>query len=313
MRRFLVAILLMLLLAAATKQPRAPRESLHIATWNLEWLVSPATAHAARQSCRRGQRATLPCDVAREHSRDSADLDRLAAYARQLDADVIAFQEVEDARIASRIFDGYRICIAGGRGLQHTGFAIRPGLAHRCGPPVDALALGGAQRAGMTLLLHPDSPRAVELLAVHLKSGCADAQLASGSTACALLSAQAAQLSQWIGSRAQSRFIVLGDFNRGDADVPRDEFWRTLAGGDPATAPFLFANEGAPFRNCHIGAGFARAIDHILVSRALHNALVPRSFRKSGYRESDALRYRLSDHCPVSFLLNTGISSPAVR
>jgi len=303
MLRACIAILLLLSLAAATMRPRAPRTGLAIATWNMEWLVSSATAHAARLACRKGLRAALPCNVAREHSRDSADLDRIAWYARSLDADVIAFQEVENTAIAERIFGGYRICIAGGRGLQHVGFAVRKGIAHRCGPPLQSISLGGAQRAGMRLLLFPDSPRAVELLAVHLKSGCADARLDSGSAACTLLGAQARQLSAWIDAHARSRFILLGDFNRGDAEVAADAFWRMLAGDDPANAPFVFANSGTPFRNCHIGAGFTRAIDHILVSRALATDGVPASFRKVGYRESDALRYRLPDHCPVKFLL----------
>jgi hypothetical protein len=313
MLRICIAILLMLSLAAATMRPRSPRGGLAIATWNMEWLVSSSTAHAARLACRNGHRAALPCDVARDHSRDSADLDRIAWYASSLDADVIAFQEVQDAAIAARIFEGFRICIAGGRGVQHVGFAVRAGIAHRCGQPLDAISLGGTQRVGMRLMLFPDSPRAVELLTVHLKSGCADAPLDSGSTACTLLGAQARQLAAWLDAQAQSRFIVLGDFNRGDADVDADAFWRTLADGDPANAPFVFANAGVPFRNCNIGAGFTRAIDHILVSRALAPDMVPASFRKAGYRESDALRYRLPDHCPVRFLLNVGQSPDSFR
>lgn len=313
MWRILIAILLLLSLAAATIRPRSPRGGLIVATWNMEWLVSPATAHAARLACRSGRRAALPCNVARDHSRDSADLARLAWYARNLDADVIAFQEVEDAGIAARVFSGYRICIAGGRGMQHVGFAVRPGIAHRCGPPMDAVSLGGAQRAGMTLVLFPDSTRAVELLAVHLKSGCADDAFDSGSTSCTLLAAQARQLSTWIAARARSRFILLGDFNRGDAEVATDEFWSTLAGGDLARAAFRFASSGVPFRNCHIGAGFTRAIDHILVSRALLPDVVPASFRKAGYRESDAIRYRLPDHCPVSLLLDVAQFPGAFR
>jgi endonuclease/exonuclease/phosphatase family metal-dependent hydrolase len=313
MWRGCIAILLLLSLAAATIRPRAPRTTLSIATWNMEWLASPATAHAARLACRGGRRATLPCDVARDHSRDSADLSRIAWYAHKLDADVVAFQEVENSAIAARIFADHRICIAAGRGLQHVGFAIRAGIAHRCGPQLDAISLGGAQRAGMRLVLFPETPQAVELLAVHLKSGCADDPLDSGSAACVLLAAQARQLSAWIAAHARSRFILLGDFNRGDARVATDGFWRTLAAGEPSRAPFLFASAGVPFRNCHVGAGFTRAIDHILVSRALLPDVVPASFRKSGYSESDAIRYRLPDHCPVSFFLNPGQSSASFQ
>jgi hypothetical protein len=140
----LTSILILLSLAFATTTSSAAPGALTIATWNMEWLVSPATAHAARLACRGGRRGTLPCDAARDHSRDSADLSRLAWYAGRLGADVIAFQEVENAFIAARIFRDYRICIAGGHGLQHVGFAVRPGIAHRCGPPMDAVSLGGA-------------------------------------------------------------------------------------------------------------------------------------------------------------------------
>ncbi|HMA11328.1 MAG TPA: hypothetical protein VKO83_05535, partial [Steroidobacteraceae bacterium] len=112
MLRILAVILLLLSLAAATTRARPAAQQLVIATWNMEWLVTPATAHAARLACRSGHRAALPCDVARGLSRDSADLDRLAWYARHLDADVIAFQEVEDSTIAARIFGNHRLCIA---------------------------------------------------------------------------------------------------------------------------------------------------------------------------------------------------------
>lgn len=313
MLRVLALMLLLLLLGAATIRPRTAPRQLVIATWNMEWLVMPATAHAARLACRGGQRAALPCDVARDLSRDSADLGRLAWYARRLDADVIALQEVESPAIAARIFGPYRICMATGRGLQHVGFAVRPGVPHRCGTPMQAVSLAGAQRAGMTLLLYPGTPRAIELLALHLKSGCADADLGSGTAACSLLAAQARELASWIRSRAGSRFVVLGDFNRGDADVADDGFWRELTGGDVAQAPFAFAGAGVPFRNCHIGGGFRRAIDHILLSRALLPEVVPGSFRRVGYSESDALRYRLPDHCPVRVSLISSRGLPTDR
>src|SRR5690606_23250465 len=115
---------------------------LRIATWNMEWLVAPATARAARIACRDGHRAPLPCDVARRQVRDSADLRALASLVRRLDADIIAFQEVESTAIAQRVFRGYQICIAGGSGVQHAGFAVRPRLQARCEPQLTTLEAG---------------------------------------------------------------------------------------------------------------------------------------------------------------------------
>ncbi|HMA10900.1 MAG TPA: endonuclease/exonuclease/phosphatase family protein, partial [Steroidobacteraceae bacterium] len=137
--------------------------------------------------------------------------------------------------------------------------------------------------------------------------------LDAGTASCAILAAQARELAAWIHSRARSRFVLLGDFNRGDADVTDDGFWRGLAGGDVGQAPFVFAGAGVPFRNCHVGGGFRRAIDHILLSRALLSEVVPGSFSKAGYSESDVIRYRLPDHCPVRVSLISGRGPPANR
>jgi endonuclease/exonuclease/phosphatase family metal-dependent hydrolase len=282
----------------------ATAADLHIATWNLEWLVSPATAHASRLACDRGKRAKLPCDVARG-SRDSADFARLAAYARRLDADIVAFQEVEDAAVAARIFRGYRICMAGGQGVQHTGFAVRKQLPHHCGEPLTTLAAGGRHRHGAVLTALPGTPAAFTLLVVHLKSGCSTAPLDSSSS-CETLAAQGQALAGWIGAEQQrgARFMVLGDFNRAGPDDD-DPFWSSLQ-RDSRTS-LRNAARGEPFHNCFVGQPFWQFIDHILLSPALAPRLVPRSFRKMGYESLDALRYRLSDHCPVSIRVSTPI------
>jgi len=297
---------LLLSLGAAT-MPSSARDAvqppLRIATWNLEWLVTPQTAHAARLACRSGQHSTLPCDVA-ARARDSADIARLAAYARETGADVFAFQEVESADIAREVFSGYDLCVASGRGTQHVGFAVRRELPHRCGPTVDSLSLGGRQRAGLTLWLAPGTASAMEMLAVHLKSGCADADLESGTAACSVLHQQARALSAWIaGHSPQDRFLVLGDFNRSATDAGQDLFWQLLARAGEK-APFLRAGSEVAFRNCDRGAPYSRAIDHILVGGQLRQALLAGSYLRLRYRSLDALRYHLSDHCPVRISLN---------
>jgi endonuclease/exonuclease/phosphatase family metal-dependent hydrolase len=239
--------------------------------------------------------------VALGKARDSADLGRLAAHARALDADVVAFQEVEDADTARRVFGGHVICIASGPGVQHVGFAVRRGLAHHCGPEVTTLTAGGRGRAGMSLTLFPPGAPAIDLLAVHLKSGCARDPLDSDSAACRLLSAQAAALGNWIAWRTTSGipFMVLGDFNRAGSRTPDDPFWGQL---DPAS--FMAAADSLPFGNCVFGAPYSEFIDHILVSRDLAPHLADDPFDQLPFRTRDAARYRLSDHCPLRVSLN---------
>lgn len=300
MRMYLWPCIAGFALAAASSNPR----ELVIASWNMEWLVSQETAHVARLACDAGRTAPLPCDVARDLSRDSADLARLAYYARQLDADVIAFQEVEDARTARRVFRGYGVCISAGRGVQHTGFAIRRHIAFRCDPPLQSLAQGERQRAGARLTLFPGTGRQIELLSVHLKSGCSRDALDSASVSCQTLALQSAALGKWMRQRATSgsRTMVLGDFNRVGPDAS-DPFWQPLSVESSAGAAWVNAGAGVAFSNCYRGQPFSQYIDHILISRALAPRFVRGSFRHHGFRSVDAFRYRLSDHCPISVSL----------
>jgi endonuclease/exonuclease/phosphatase family metal-dependent hydrolase len=290
---------------AACSSPSTPigKGSLTIASWNLEWLLSQETGHFARQACDSGQHSPVPCDVAGELARDSADLARLAHYAKQLDADVIAFQEVENRSAARSVFRGYDICINQGNGVQLVGFAVRAGIGHRCESPLQSLAQGHRQRAGARLVLYPGTGQQIELLAVHLKSGCSRDALDSTHAACRTLAAQTRALAAWMQQRAdtQARVIVMGDFNRTGPD--RDVFWQQLQVGASPDAAYINASAGAAFSNCYRGQPFSQYIDHILVSRALATRIVPGSFRHHGYRSLDAFRYHLSDHCPISVSL----------
>lgn len=303
-KRLSLLLLVVLALGGAFVWPaRADREVIRLATWNLEWLVAPGTAHQGRLRCRSGRQSALPCDVVQDLSRDSADFARLASYARQLDADVVAFQEVEDEATARRVFPGYLICMADGPGLQHVGFAVRPHLTHHCGPAVDSLAMGGRSRKAMSMQMTLSSGAPMMLLAVHLKSGCSRDPIDSDSAACRLLAQQAALLGEWVAAREADSmaFVVMGDFNRVTPEDADDPFWSQVM-----TAPSQLLAAGLPFTNCLIGHPYSAFIDHMLFSQRLQHRLLPATARHMPFRSADGLRYRLSDHCPVSISLNLG-------
>lgn len=274
---------------------------LRLATWNMEWLVDPETARMARIACRDGTRSPLPCDVARTQARDSADLRAIAHEVRRLDADVIAFQEVENASIARRVFRGYAICITGGPGVQHAGLAYRPRAGIRCEPPLQSLTAGGRGRAGQPLRLQLGDGPPLHLLAVHLKSGCSRDALDSTASACVLLAAQTEALGEWISARVQAGepFIVLGDLNRAGAPSADDPFWNLLD-----ASRFEAAASHLPFRNCVFGAPYEAFIDHILVDRSLLPRLHQEGFTQMRFHAAKTLRYRLPDHCPVRVSLS---------
>ncbi len=273
-----LAILLLLTQAASAAE-------LKIATWNLEWLTTNP--------------AGLPEDA---HPKPQAGIAALRRYALALDADVVAFEEVDGPAVAAEIFppDRYRILITADHVTQRVGFAVRLGIPVRQNPDLAALDVQPRARfrlrtgADITLGL-PTGP--FRLLAIHLKTGCHRDSLGSERPACRTLAEQVPPLQAWLAQRRAEGipFVVLGDFNR-EMDPRRGRPDELLAALDDA-APLARATEGHA-SPCWGGTTF---IDHILAGGPARAWLEPDTLRVLVYRERDpASRETLSDHCPVS-------------
>ena len=279
MRRLALALATMLLLGTA-----AQARDLKIATWNLEWLTARPDGDPA-----------LPEDV---HPKTAADVAVLRRYADQLDADVVAMEEVDGPGIAAALFppDRYTLYFTDDDVIQRVGIAVRRDIPAHRNPDVTALDLyANAKfhlRSGLDITLDlPSGP--LRLLAIHLKTGCQRDRLA-GSTRrqCETLRGQVPVLQGWIAQRQAEGvpFVVFGDFNR----------WM-LAGDDVlaalrSAAPLAQADEGHD-SPCWGGEHF---IDHILAGGAARSWLDPASLRVLTYREGVDQKEHLSDHCPVS-------------
>lgn len=305
----------------------ANAQVIRIATWNLEWLISPQAFKSLKADCAHpgtaahGDVRQLPCDVASRLERSSRDFSVLARYARELDADVVALQETDGADAARLVFPDYEFCFTDRKHVQNTGFAVRRGIAFRCGPDDRALSLGDTIRRGKELTLFPGERREIHLLSVHLKSGCSSQPLTAPDRACHDLARQAPILEAWIDAQARSgrRFAVLGDFNRDLLSeqahrmtlAPHESFWAQIDAADPPQTGLRNAASGQLFRNCVPGQGYRGYIDNIVLSPALAATVVPASFLRLTFSAADVRHARLSDHCPVSIRLNTGKSPPA--
>lgn len=257
---------------------------LKIATWNLDWLT---TRHA-------GDRA-LPADVT---PRSDQDFDRLAQYAKDLNADVVAIEEVDGFQAATRVFprDVYSVHMTHDRVVQRVGIAVRRSLRYDVNPDLTALSEHHL-RSGADITLHLDAGD-LRILAVHLKKGCRNAPLSRASTiACQDLREQVAPLTEWIAARKADGvpFVILGDFNRWMDG--RDEFLADLR----QAAPLVRATEGLS-SPCWGRESF---IDHILAGNAAAQWMRVDTLRVLTYRETDPeMKDRLSDHCPVSVRLS---------
>ena len=226
------------LLVLVLAPPAGLAGELRIAAWNLEHLDD-----SDGEGC---------------VGRKSADYAALARQIEQLEADIVAVQEVENVAAARRVFPAseWNIEMSGrspmarsracwgkpGARLGHlaTGFAIRRGIQY--GRSADLKALGGAaafQRWGTDIAVMAGN-RELRLLSVHLRTGCWGAKQDGESRArkaCAMLRGQIRRLKAWADARRAegTAFVILGDFNR-RLTLPGDWAWRLLS---PPSSPFV--------------------------------------------------------------------------
>ena len=280
--RILTATALLVFLLKAISVCAGATE-IKIASWNIYWLTSEDPDH---------------------HRRKANDYARLAAYANDLDADVIALQEV-DAGFVRKVFplQQYHIELSHREDTrQRTGFAIRRGVRYRRLPDYRELSTKWGLRYGTAIELEVGG-RKIDLMSVHLKSGCHGRDLDRPATRnCRDLKSQVKPLESWIDRRLEREraFVLLGDFNR-RMDRRRDDLWRFIADGIPK--PIYRVNAGRKPK-CWNGR-FPEFIDHIIVGPIAGKALKPHSFEEMTYGETNYFRWRkrLSDHCPISIRL----------
>jgi endonuclease/exonuclease/phosphatase family metal-dependent hydrolase len=274
---------LLALLALLHPLPAMSAE-LKIATWNLDWLTT-------RSAGERG----LPADVT---PRSEEDFARLAQYAVELNADVVAIEEVDGFPAATKVFprDLYSVHMTRDHVLQRVGIAVRRGLHYDINPDLTALSAIHL-RSGADITLHLGTSD-LRVLAVHLKTGCRNQPLPkTHDRSCLELREQVPVVAEWIAARKQDgmAFIVLGDFNRwmDGRDTLLSELRRA--------APLVRATEGRS-SPCWGAENF---IDHILAGGTAIDWMRPDTLRVLTYRETDlSIKDRLSDHCPVSVRFN---------
>ncbi len=257
---------------------------LKLATWNLEWLTLRPQGDPM-----------LPANVVPKRAED---MEALRRYALMLDADVVAFQEVDGPEAAARVFppERYALFMTDDAVVQRVGFAVRRGIDVHRNPDLVGLDIYPEARfrlrSGADITLSLPGGR-LRLLGVHLKFGCHGQPLASTSRICDTLRRQVAPLQGWIAQRREEGvpFVLIGDFNR--RMDGRDEFLAALNG----VSPLLRATQGQA-TPCWGGNSF---IDHILAGGAARGWMQPETMRVLVYRETgEGAREHLSDHCPVS-------------
>ncbi len=292
-RRFPLRALLSALMCLALSSPVLSAD-LKLATWNLEHLAEKTNA-----GC---------------NPRSDEDYEALRSYANQLNADVVAFQEVESVAAAARVFDPdkYRIEIsrqnlragypckrgdpaAGNSTKQLTGFAIKRSVQYRRNPDFEEVDVSdnGSLRNAVDLTLLGKKP--LRLLAVHLKASCPGKAVTNSSDECRTLFKQQAVLEQkWIEPRFNegSPFVLLGDFNRRLLSSGDD--FLALTNDDDPIGLHLNPVQAAGERRCV--EKFPDRIDHIVPDTRAAERISSGSLVVQTFEGGKAL----ADHCAVS-------------
>ena len=248
-----------LICAACDRPAPAPGEApLVIASWNMNWLH------------REDGRGPI--------ARDERDYAALRRYARDLDADVIALQEVDGAEAIGRIFDPsvYRAHVSSRDNAQRVAIVYKHALRVTRHPDLVSLARVHSERLryGVDLSIHRHD-RSVRILAVHLKSGCFSSPIEGAGAgaiapgddarACRVLASQMPPLTRWMRQRVEDNeaFVIAGDMNR---RLHRTEqMWRRLSGSAPGLdAPTLSRRSW-----CWEGS-YPQFIDHLLTDARAH-------------------------------------------
>lgn len=288
MKNYLLSLLLAGIWLCNPAQSQAVE--LKIASWNMYWLTEEGNGNNIRRE---------------------GDYRHLRQYAKALNADIIALQEVENERAAFRVFGpDYMYYFAGrnGSAQQRTAILVRkmPGIQIDAVNSYYPLNVGGKLRQGVDLVLRSGSTR-LRLMNVHLKSGCFEADIPSSNDAdCAKLAGQLPPLERWVDLRADEPvpFMLLGDFNRrlsveSGRNYPGDLLTDLNDKNPTQYANLKIINQGAP--KCW-GGRFDAYIDYFLVDPRAAKLVVPGTFNELVYNERsyEDEHKKLSDHCPIS-------------
>ena len=273
--------------------------ALRVVAWNVEHLAAPIAT-----GCR---------------PRSEDELVALQAYARSLDADIVALQEVASLEAVALLFpeedwqlflserpdsDPYECRGSGNLSTQQKlAFAVSNDIDVLENDDFAALGLDNpGLRHGMELTV--STPMGdIELLNVHMKSGCfVDDFSRADSDACQTFARQAPVLDGWIEEKEASAqpYMILGDFNH-RLSAPYNQMTR-LMGDNSDGSPSSLVITTADMIGCH--PWYPAPIDHIVMGNmqdpALRTSVMAHDFEDM---DPDAM---LSDHCAVSLTVEYG-------
>lgn len=291
------------LLALLLFPPLVQAKQLVIASWNINNL---------HQTPGKALRKGAPKRTARDYT-------LLNAYRKQLNADIIALQEMGSPQAAQRIFPADEYAVIFSTRYNNTSrrrakdiftaLAIRKEITILQQQDLEQLALSDDgdsfyTRYGVGALVQFQG-RKLWILGVHLKAGCAAKSFRSRDRDCAVLKEQTQDLEHWIDAKYKKGvpIIIAGDFNRRiNLHNERDHLWGALDDGSPRGLELFRLPQGKK-QQCPRHRG-KTPIDYFIFDAAAWEHVQASTFREILYSpEHTRLGDRISDHCPIRVVL----------
>ena len=167
---------------------------VRIASWNVEYLMTPATHLALRSNCAEnggmvgGDDRTLPCAITQHAPRTAGRLrQRCATTPRSCAPTSWRCRKSMGRTPPRRCFRATTSASARARTRRRTASRSAAGLPHRCEPEYEPLSLDNAVRRGVVVTFFPGTANEFRLMSVHLKSGCPAGPLTARGRNCELL------------------------------------------------------------------------------------------------------------------------------
>ncbi|KTG21289.1 hypothetical protein AUR67_06805 [Pseudoalteromonas sp. XI10] len=285
---------LALLLFAALNSNLANAKSLRVASWNTEHLAAHNGA-----GCK---------------ARDTESYTQMRQYAQSLDADIIALQEVGSLAAVERVFPAsqWQIIMSSrtdspsytcrenklASTQQKVAFVVKKSILIK---GVNHLTEFADAKVGAREAIHlqiDHEGKNINLLNVHLKSGCfVENYKTSTKSSCVVFKQQAEYLQTYLYKQnlAKDYWLVLGDFNHHLAKE-ENRFRQDLLSLSTSQQNLNIATDN--LQSCH--PKYPDPIDHMVLSKPLEQALTPSSVHFHHY-DSPLM---LSDHCALTGQFN---------
>ncbi|EGU47767.1 metal-dependent hydrolase [Vibrio ichthyoenteri ATCC 700023] len=293
-----VECLILLYVVVLYAPPTLAQQQSKISTWNMEWLDLQGNKRF------------------KSSLRTNADFDKISDYFVQIDTPILAFQEVTSESAIRRVVgDSYNIYLSARstgqyRHLQfndinqYTGFAIKKGI--RVTDPDDFSLLRSNRQTKLRfasyIIVNDWWDEPIHLLSIHLKARCSGQFHPNKS--CQTLKEQGLALNRWILERQQQKqaYIISGDFNHNLA-YPNDWLWNDITQQSQAHLSTRHVNADCLVRSRNKAKRthqFRSLIDHFVTSPHF----IVNEAKQHLFEPSDVVEFKLSDHCPLSIILN---------